>query len=201
MDLKKIGAFIASVRKEKGLTQKELADKLYISDKTVSKWETGKGLCDVTIMEPLCKELDITINELLSGEKIEETEYKKRAEENMLSLALERKKSKRNIILSIILGFVILLSSLTIIMASSYYEMPTYQRVILLIIAFTVMVGGLLVVGVLDYNAGTYECRHCKKRFIPTMGAYIAAPHSITTRYLKCPHCGKKSNCKRRLTK
>ena len=201
MDLQKIGDFIASRRKEKNLTQRELADKLYISDKTVSKWETGKGLCDVTLMEPLCKELDITVNELLSGEKIEETEYKKHAEENMLSLALERKQSKRNIIFSIILGFVTLLSSLTIIMASGYYEMPNYQRVILLIIAFIVMIGGLSAVCLLDYSAGTYECRHCKKRFIPTLGAYIAAPHTITTRYLKCPHCGKRSNCKKRLTK
>ena len=197
MDLQKIGDFIASRRKEKGLTQKELADKLYISDKTVSKWERGNGLCDVTLMEPLCRELNITINELLSGEKIEETEYKKHAEENMLSLAAERKQSKRNIIFSIILGFVILLSSLTIIMASGFYEMPNYQRVILSIIAFVVMVGGLSVICVLDHSAGTYECKHCKKRFVPTMKDYIFAPHSSTTRYLKCPHCNKKCNCKR----
>lgn len=104
MDLKRIGLFIALMRKEKGLTQKELADKLYISDKTVSKWETGNGLCDVTLMEPLCKELGITVNELFSGERIDDTEYKKRAEENMLSLALERKQSKRNILLSIVIA-------------------------------------------------------------------------------------------------
>ncbi|MBQ7352679.1 MAG: helix-turn-helix transcriptional regulator [Clostridia bacterium] len=201
MDLKRIGLFIALMRKEKGLTQKELADKLYISDKTVSKWETGNGLCDVTLMEPLCKELGITVNELLSGERIDDTEYKKRAEENMLSLALERKQSKRNILLSIIVGIITLLSAFTILMASGYYEMPTYQRIILIIISIVILIGGIYVVCILDYHSGTFECRHCKKRFIPSMGAYLMGPHTITTRQLKCPHCGKRSYCKKRLTK
>lgn len=77
MDQKKTGAFIARMRKEKGLTQAELADMLLISDKTISKWETGKGLPEVSLMLPLCEKLDITVNELLTGAKLSPVEYQK----------------------------------------------------------------------------------------------------------------------------
>ena len=67
MDQIKIGRFIAKMRKEKPYTQRQLADMLGISDKTVSKWETGNGLPDVSLMMPLCDLLQISVNELLSG--------------------------------------------------------------------------------------------------------------------------------------
>ena len=82
MDQVKIGKFISQMRKEKGLTQKQLGEELLISDKTVSKWETGKGMPEVSLMLPLCEKLGINVNELLTGERIAEEDYKKKAEEN-----------------------------------------------------------------------------------------------------------------------
>lgn len=95
MDQIKIGRFIAQMRKERELTQCQLADDLLISDKTVSKWETGKGLPEVSLMMPLCNTLNITVNELLSGERIPDESYKKKAEEIMVDLIREKKKAKR----------------------------------------------------------------------------------------------------------
>ena len=86
MDQIKIGQFIARMRKEKNLTQRQLADILDISDKTISKWETGNGLPDVSLMMPLCETLTISVNELLSGERLVDRDYKDKAEENMLAL-------------------------------------------------------------------------------------------------------------------
>lgn len=86
MDQIKIGQFIAKMRKEKNYTQRQLADILGISDKTVSKWETGNGLPEVSLMMPLCETLNISVNELLSGERLVDTDYKNKAEENMMNL-------------------------------------------------------------------------------------------------------------------
>lgn len=87
MDQVKIGKFIAQLRREKDMTQRQLAETLGVSDKTVSKWETGKGLPDAGYMSPLSDLLGITVNELLTGERIPDTEYQARAEETMIALA------------------------------------------------------------------------------------------------------------------
>lgn len=200
MDQIRIGGFIAQIRKEKGLTQRQLADELLISDKTISKWETGKGLPEVSLMMPLCNTLDITVNELLSGERISEECYKKKAEEIMVDLVREKEDSKKKIILSVIAAVTSLLAAVTIIVIAGSFEMDTPIRALLIAIGIVVMSGGIIVAAALEMNAGTFECRHCKHRFVPTTGAYIAGLHSITTRYLRCPECGKKSYCKRRLT-
>ena len=97
MDLVKIGRFIAECRKEKGLTQSQLAEMLNITDKAVSKWETGKGLPDVSIMIELCDILGINVNELLSGERLSEENYREKANENIVSMikvADENRKTK-----------------------------------------------------------------------------------------------------------
>ena len=88
MDQIRIGKFIAESRKSMNLTQRQLADALSISDKTISKWECGKGLPEVSLMLPLCAALDITVNDLLSGEKVSSTDYKKKAEGNRLCFRL-----------------------------------------------------------------------------------------------------------------
>lgn len=86
MDQQKIGAFIATRRKQKGWSQKQLAEALNISDKTISKWETGRGLPEVSCMLPLCHLLNINVNELLSGEILPQQAYYQKAEENILHL-------------------------------------------------------------------------------------------------------------------
>ena len=90
MDQKKIGTFIATLRKEKNMTQKVLADKLGVSDRAVSKWENGRGLPDVAFMKQLCKILDITVDELLSGERINKTETELIYENNIFNVLLSR---------------------------------------------------------------------------------------------------------------
>ncbi len=114
MNAYKIGAFIQSLRKEMGLTQKELAQALNISDKAVSKWETGNGMPDVSLFIPLCKILKININELLSGERLQEEDYSKNAEENMLNLLQEKHMLNRRSIASICAGTVLLLSGIAL---------------------------------------------------------------------------------------
>ena len=114
MNQEKIGKFIAKCRKDKNLTQGELADKLNISNKAISKWETGRGMPDASIMLELCAYLGITVNELLSGEKLEEEEYKEKANENIINIAKESEKNKKVknkiiIVLTIVIVFSILL--------------------------------------------------------------------------------------------
>ena len=85
MEQEKIGKFIQQLRKEKNMTQKDLAEKLGVTDRAISKWENGRGMPDLSLMKALCDELDISVNELLSGEKIESENYQERFEENILN--------------------------------------------------------------------------------------------------------------------
>jgi transcriptional regulator with XRE-family HTH domain len=111
MDQKKVGMFLAQTRKQKGLTQKNLAERLMISDKTVSKWETGKSMVDPSLMIPLCEVLEISVNELLSGERLDASDYSRKAEENMIHLMKEKdqeRKSRRKEIWMTVIGELLL---------------------------------------------------------------------------------------------
>ena len=85
MNQEKIGKFILNLRKEKGLTQSDIAEKLDVTNRSVSNWENGKCMPDLSLFKPLCEILDISINELMSGEKIDEKDYKDKLEENIIS--------------------------------------------------------------------------------------------------------------------
>lgn len=104
MDQIKIGRFISEMRKQQNLTQRKFADILGISDKTVSKWECGSGMPELSLMQPVCKILKIGLNELFSGEKLAGVDYKKKAEENMMALIKEAEKMKKNIVGGSVLG-------------------------------------------------------------------------------------------------
>ena len=201
MDQIKIGQFIKALRKEKNLTQREVAEKLSISEKTVSKWETGNGLPEVGLMLPLCELLGISVNELLSGERLDEKQYVEKAEKNIISLMGEKAESKKKLILAGIIGGITLVAGLTLIILSGILEMETWLRIVLCVGGFAIMCVGIGVACVLDKDAGAYECKHCGERFVPTMKAYLFAPHMPTSRMLKCPKCGKTSFCKKRLSK
>ena len=113
MEQMKIGKFIAECRKNKNLTQVQLANKLNVTDRAISKWETGKGMPDSSIMLELCSELDITVNELLSGEKIEINNYGRKAEENLLELN-EVNEHKKKILMKFRIVIVVLVSVIII---------------------------------------------------------------------------------------
>lgn len=201
MDQIKIGRFIKAVRKEKNLTQREAAEKLSVSEKTISKWETGNGLPDVGLMLPLCGLLEVSVNELLSGERLDEGRYHKKAEGNIVNLLKEKAESKKKIIMSVIICFITLLAGVTLTVISGLSDMELWLRVLLVVIAFIIVFAGIGLACVLDRDAGVYECAGCGERFVPAMKAYIFGAHTVTKRKLKCPHCGKKSYCKKRLSK
>ena len=98
MDQIKIGKFIAERRKSKNLTQFQLAEKLNITDRAISKWENGRSMPDSSIMLDLCKELEISVNELLSGEMIDMKDYDKKAEENLYNLNKSNEHKKKVLI-------------------------------------------------------------------------------------------------------
>ena len=201
MNQVKIGKFIKAVRKEKNLTQREIAEKLNISEKTVSKWETGNGLPEVGLMLPLCELLQISVNELLSGERLDEKRYFEKAEQNIMTLMEEKAEAKKKLIMAVIVAVTTLLAGLTICLLAKFVEMETWLRIILAIVGVVIILAGIGVACVLERDAGVYECKHCGERFVPTMKAYLFAPHMLTSRKLKCPKCGKKSYCKKRLNK
>ena len=107
MNQEKIGMFIAKCRKEKGLTQSVLGDKLGVSAKAVSKWENGKSMPDISIMKDLCEILGITLNELFAGEKIKDKDIQKKSENNLLNLLkinnIIKNKKKTFILVTLIL--------------------------------------------------------------------------------------------------
>ena len=184
MDQIKIGRFIADERKRKGYTQKQLSEKLEISDKTISKWERGNGFPEISLLLPLCNELEITVNELLSGERVSEEDYRKKAEENMVNLVKEAQESKKKIILS-----------------ARARGMGSWVRVVVVICGICILVTGIVIACVLDRDAGAFECPECKTRFIPIMKDYVMGPHTLTKRKLVCPNCGAHKYCKKVLTK
>ena len=201
MDQICIGKFIAEERKKKGYTQRQLSEKLGISDKTISKWERGNGFPEVSLLLPLCEELDITVNELLSGKRVSEEDYRKKAEENMVNLVKEAQESKKKIILSAMVAILVILAATPLFVLSGALEMNTWMRVILIIIGSVVIAVGIAIACVLDRDAGAFECPECNTRFVPEMKDYIMGPHTITRRKLTCPNCGAHKYCKKVLTR
>lgn len=203
MDQVVIGKFIASERKRKGYTQRQLADILEISDKTISKWERGNGFPEVSLLLPLCNELDITVNELLSGERVSEEDYQKKAEENMMSMIKEREENKKKVILTTITGLIATVAFITLILVVCVYTevMALPVKIVLICIACGIFVPGLIVAMEGDRTVGYYKCKACGELFIPTFGEYTLGMHMLTTRYLRCPKCGKVTWCKKVLSK
>ncbi len=201
MDQIRIGKFIAERRRSEGLTQAELAEALGISDKTVSKWECGKGLPEVSLMLPLCERLHISVNDLLSGARVTEEDYRRRAEENLLSLVQENHENRKNFGLSLVCGIVTVIAVCALTALASFLELPAPVRVALLILAVATAAAGIGAAVLLDVRAGYFECPHCGALFVPTAGAYVKGLHTFTRRQLTCPECGKTGMCKKRLTR
>ena len=124
MNQEKIGKFIAECRKKKNLTQQELAEKLSVSDRTVGNWENGRNMPDLSLFKPLCDELDISLNDLMSGEKIQKKEYQEKLEENIINTIdyTNKKIENRNNFIGLILivfGILISISAVAIFPSES----------------------------------------------------------------------------------
>ena len=201
MDQIKIGKFIADERKTKKYTQRELADKLGISDKTISKWERGNGFPEVSLLLPLCNELNITVNELLSGERLQEVDYKKKAEENMVNLVKEAQENKKKIVMSALVATLVIIAAVPLFVIAGAFKMQVWTRALIIGIGIVILVLGTAIACILDRDAGAFECPECKERFVPDMKAYVMGPHTITKRKLTCPKCGCTKYCKKVLTR
>ena len=202
MDQIKIGRFIATRRKEVGLTQLELAEKLNISDRAVSKWETGKSLPDASIMIELCEILGIGINELFYGEMINMNENDKKYDEILLAMKKEQEDStKRLLTMEIVIGVLISIVFFALIFIASFVEMEDWLRITLIMtgfIPFIIMVPFAIRI---EQKAGYYECQKCHNKYIPSYSSVLWAMHVNRTRYMKCPKCGKRSWQKKVISK
>lgn len=148
MDQKKTGKFIQRLRKEKNLTQKELAEKLHVSDKTISKWETGNGMPDMSSLVVLGETLEVSINELLSGEKLSQSDYSQKAEDNMVELLKENEENRVGngvqtvfgcILAVLAVGFAVLNPSANRI--SWYLDLPTFIEIAVICGAIILLCG------------------------------------------------------------
>lgn len=204
MDQEKIGKFISSCRKEAGLTQAALADKLGITDRAVSKWETGKSLPDASIMIELCNLLGITVNELLTGEHITMENYKNKAEENLLEMT-QKVEKRDKLLLQLELWMIGSVIPLFVGMSLfGSYLCDNGQVVwgsILIFSQFLLLIPFVYFGLKIEHDAGYYECPNCGERYVPTMKAMFWAPHMGRTRKMTCPHCGQKGYHKKVVSK
>jgi transcriptional regulator with XRE-family HTH domain len=202
MDLNKIGKFIADLRKQKNLTQEQLAEKLNITDRAVSKWERGLSLPDASIMLSVCNILDINVNELLSGEMIDKNDSKETTDKLLLEMARrdEIKNKKLMVCMWTIVITAVMFYIGIISLAVNTLEEGTLLGTIIVLSTILFLIAAFIALK-FELDAGYYECKNCHHKFIPPYKAVLWAPHISTTRYLKCPECGKRSWAKKVMNK
>lgn len=200
MDQEKIGKFISVKRKEKGITQSELAELLGISDRAISKWENGNCLPDASNMQELCKILNITINDLFSGEVVDMEDNVKRLEENLLEMTkLKEQRDKELLLLEIFIGVFVSIILCASILIVSYIEMENWLKIIIVLSAAIPFTIGVLYALRIEQIAGYYECSNCHHKYIPSYKTILFAMHINRTRRMKCPHCNKKTWHKKKI--
>ena len=194
MDQVKIGTFISICRKKQNLTQAELAEKLGVTDRAVSKWETGRSLPDSSIMLDLCSILKISVNDLLSGEVVTMNEINKKQEQMIIELVKEKQEAdKRLLKVEVFIGILSIIILLVLIAIAAFANLDAWLRIVLIVSGFVVFLMGCFIALRIEQIAGYYECKKCGHKYIPTYKAVNRAMHIGRTRYLKCPHCGQKS--------
>ena len=202
MDQVKIGKFIAERRKKLNLTQMQLAEKLNITDRAISKWETGKSLPDSSIMPELCGILQITINDLLSGEVVTLDNYNKELENNLLEMIKQKELSdKRLLSAEVFIGITATVILFALILLAAVVQMSNGLRITLIVLGFVLFLAGCFYALQIEQVAGYYICKECGHRYVPTYKAVAMAAHMGRTRYMRCPQCEKKSWQKKVLSK
>ena len=202
MDQLKIGKFIAECRKQVNLTQMQLAEKLGITDKAVSKWERGVAMPDTSIMLELCDILSISVNELLSGEKISMENNNQKNEQLLLDMSKELEKKNKAVWSSM---WIIMIISITVLIAGIFiatFLIPegVWQLVTILCVCVMFLITCVYAVK-LEVSVGAYKCKNCGCEIVPTYKEAMNAMHMGFTRYLKCPNCNKRTWCKKVLKK
>ncbi len=194
MDQIKIGKFIAERRKEKGLTQMQLAQELGITDRAVSKWENGRALPDASLMLPLCEHLGISVTELLCGEVVTMENANQALEKQILEIVREKEqRDKQMLRIEWVLGILSCIILFVPIFIAAYAPVEDWLRIVLIFSGFIPGIIGLCFAMKIEQVAGYYECKECGHKYVPTYKAMYMAPHMGRTRHMKCPACGKKS--------
>ena len=202
MNQLKIGKFIAECRKKVNLTQMQLAEKLGITDKAISKWERGVAMPDSSIMLALCDILGISVNELLRGEKSSMENNNQKNEQLLLEMAKELEKKNKTIWASM---WVIMIVSITALIAGLFiaaFVIPegVWQLVTILALCVVFLIPCFYALK-LEISVGAYQCKNCGHEIVPTYTQALNAMHRGTTRYLKCPKCNQRTWCKKVIKK
>ncbi len=202
MDLIKIGKFISTKRKELGITQSELAEKLNITDRAISKWENGVCLPDAGNMPDLCKILNITINDLFSGEVVDMKDYNKRSDELLLEMKKKEEMNNRKQFADMwVLLIITLIAYLTIIFISCNTLEEGFTLGTIICCSTAVFVCVCFYAFRTEVYVGYYECNKCHHKYVPTYSSVFWAMHMGRTRYMKCPKCNKYSWNKKVISK
>ena len=202
MDQIKIGKFIAECRKKNNLTQMQLAEKLNITDRAISKWENGKGMPDSSIMLDLCSELKISVNDLLCGEMISMENKNEKQEQLLLDMTKEVEEKNKIIWTSMWVIMIVAMISLFAGVTLVAFLLPEgiWQVIAVLGICVVFLLPCFYALK-LEVSVGHYKCKKCGEEIIPTYSEALWAMHSGTTRYLKCPKCNKRTWCKKVIKK
>ena len=188
MNQVRIGKFISKCRKKKGITQNELAELLGITNRAVSKWETGICMPDAGTIPELCQILDISISDLFSGEKI--MENNKDSEKFILKLVKEKaERDKQLLILEILIGILSTSVLVSFILLASFINVSVYVKFIIILCGIILFAVGIFYALLIERIAGYYECSKCHHKYITTYKQILFSMHAFRTRYMKCPKC------------
>ena len=202
MDQIKIGKFITECRKKKNLTQAQLAENLNITDRAISKWETGKSMPDFDIMLKLCEILEISVNELLCGEMINREQKDEQLNELIFQMAKNEERYHKRlrhsayvIIATSMVALVCLITLISLLIPECGFQ---YFMIIVAIILFIIP---CIIAFKFKVETGYYECKNCQHMFVPNYKEIALLMQTPTRRLLKCPKCGKWTWCKKVLKK
>ena len=202
MDQIKIGKFIAECRRSVGLTQMQLAEKLNVTDRAISKWETGRSLPDSSIMLELCDILKITVNDLLCGEVVTMEDYNKEMENKLVEMVKEKEESDRRLLrMEVVTGVMSLVPLIASIVIANVIPMEEWLASLIVGICVIPLLVATPFMIRIEQTAGYYQCAKCGHKHIPKYGNVFMAMHMGRTRYMKCPVCGRRSWQKKVLTK
>ncbi len=202
MDQVKIGRFIAECRKKEALTQMQLAEKMNITDRAVSKWENGKAMPDSSIMLDLCDVLKITVNDLLCGEVVTVDHYNKELENNLLEMIKQKEQAdKRLLSLEIFIGVLCIIIMVALVSVAFLAQIEEWLKITLILIGFIPFVIAAPFMLKIEQTAGYYECAKCAYRYVPKYSSVFWAAHVNRTRYMRCPKCNKRTWQKKVLSK
>ncbi len=202
MDQLKIGKFISLKRKEKNITQCELAEMLGISDRAISKWENGVCMPDVSNIPELCSILGITINDLFSGYVVDMKEIDKQMENNLLELAKQKEEADKKLLSTeTFMTSVTIVFYVALVLMASFVDMSDVLRILIIVLATIAVFFVCLLAIRIEQIAGYYECSNCHYKYIPSYKNVLMATHMGRTRKMICPKCKHKSWHKKITTK